>query len=427
MILFRLGTTGGAMSSMSTRSSNTLFLGVLTSVVLSVTACAGGSNGTGASNATQPAKTSPSVQTSSSVPTITSEFETVDGFAAAPSWKIEHGPVWIGPNNMLVWLDGKLALVDGENKMIWTASSTNQVDETGSEITTYVTGSTIYTARVEEVRGTGVTKDTRAHIIDLLRLSDGTLIKTLKFPDPPDAVVTFNGGTVNYLGKKPSVGITPDGRLTHGGEFVLGNQVISGLTLKSNLGTDVPGFGVQGSWDSNAVHPRNAAINSEGVKSFDPVGKYIFAIWSMGQENGITGSEGNVADGLVDPVAGKLVWQDSTCPTFQEPMKSPGRSANNRFIFTSTLVLDTQTKKHRCLNETDTTKQLRVSAITDDGVTYAATPEGDLVTFDAKRPKEPPTVLGGKGELPRAFMGNMGLFWGYTDGDPISTFGYRIQ
>lgn len=412
------------MSSMSTRSSNTLFLGVLTSVVLSVTACAGGSNGTGASNATQPAKTSPSVQTSSPVPTITSEFKPVDGFAAAPSWKIEHGPVWIGSNNMLVWLDGKLALFDDENTVIWTTSSAYPEAYSGAHTNAYVNGSMIYVAHVEEVPSVGMIKATQAHIVDLLRLSDGTLIKTLKFPDPPGVLVRSSAGIVDYNGRKPSVGITPDGKLTHGGSFVLSNQVITGLTLNSKLVFNVPGFGVQGSWDSGTVHPREAA----GVKSFDPVGKYIFAIWSMGQENGITGSEGNVAAGLVDPVAGKLVWQDSTCPTFQEPMKLPGRSANNRFIFTSTLVLDTQTKKYRCLVGTDTTKELRVSAITDDGVTYATTPEGDLVTFDAKSPKEPPTVLGGNGDLPRAFMGNMGLFWNEdSDGNPTSTFGYRIQ
>ncbi|MFF1419715.1 hypothetical protein [Streptomyces sp. NPDC058280] len=187
---------------------------------------------------------------------------------------------------------------------------------------------------------------------------------------------------------------------------------VRGVTDKGLLVSGAREFWVRGGWFSRKVAPKDTEPTS-GVPTSTAPG-YVLAKWQ--RKKGAKDAATHEVWALHDATTGKTVAQ-VRC---RKPAIAPGTdprlvvSPNGRYLIAGRLAFAVETKTAYCFEESDGTKPLTLTTVTDQGTAYGAT--GARSAADALAGGGTPVTVDLTAGTPKALAPNVRLPSGETTG-----------
>jgi hypothetical protein len=277
--------------------------------------------------------------------------------------------------------------------------------------------------------------------LDLYDVEDGTR-QRVEVPWPAAPTVSGTGpGILISDGRTRSAVVDPvSGEITQVPETALGHPrgctgcrrltEVRGVTGKGLLLSGDPGFWVRGGWYSRNVAPARADPASGVPASVAP--GYVLAKWQPAKGSKDAGTYDIWA--VHDTAAGKPLVQVRCHKPAIEPGEYPKAvlAPDGGYLVAGNLAFDLERRKAYCFEQSDGSKPLTLTTVTDSGTAYGATSArspadalaggGNPVELDLATAV--PQALGPNVRLPGAETAGVGIFSWTDTKDRLHLIGY---
>lgn len=277
--------------------------------------------------------------------------------------------------------------------------------------------------------------------LDVYAVADGARQRVeVPWPAPPSVSGTGPGILISDGRTRSAVVDPASGKVSEIPENALGHPKgctgcrrlteVRGVTAKGLLVSGDPGFWVKGGWTSSKVAPARTDPASGVPTSVAP--GYVLAKWRMKKGRKDTGTHDVWA--VHDMASGKALAQVECHKPAIEPGEYPQAtlSPEGGYLVAGNLAFDLEQRKAYCFEQSDGSKPLTLTTVTDSGTAYGATSArspaealaggGDPIEMDLTVAL--PRALSPSVRLPVAETVGVGVF-GWTDPkDRLHLIGY---